>query len=101
MIVKPEQETVAPDPIDVEDRIRSALDVPTVPVATTVVPSVFSSAKYPAVPVATAVPDVIEFAVAVTVPADADELANAVAERVRVTSSVPLTAPFRAGCAPV
>ena len=51
--------------------IRSAADVPTVPVMTTLVPLDCTSAKYPAVPVLPAVPDVIAFAIAVTTPPDA------------------------------
>ena len=101
VIVKLEQETVAPLEIARDDRFRSAPDVPTDPVRTTVVPSDFRIAKYPAVPVFPAVAEVIAFAVAVTVPALAVGVPNAVADMGRLASSVPVIAPFRAGCDPV
>lgn len=101
VIRKLEQATVFPEVIDNVFRFRSLPDVPTEPVALTVTLSDFTSAKYPAVPVFPAVPDVIEFAVAVTTPPDAVEAGNAVALNVRVASRVPVTAPFTAGCDPV
>jgi hypothetical protein len=101
VIWKDEQVTVAPDVIDVDEPFRFAPDVPTVPVATTVVVSLLTSAKYAAVPVAAATPDVIALAVAVTVPPPAVAAANAVAPKVRVTRSVPVTAPLTEGWAPV
>ena len=82
-------------------KFRSAPEVPTEPVPTTVVVSDLTSAKYPAVPEFPAVPEVIAFAVAVTIPPLAVAAGNAVAENVIVASSVPVTAPFKAGCAPV
>jgi hypothetical protein len=94
------QLTVLPEVMVSVFKFKSAPLVPTVPVAATVVLSDFTSAKYPAVPVFPAVPEVIAFAVAVTVPADATDAGNAVAENVIVASRVPVTAPFSAGCAP-
>lgn len=96
-----EHVTTAPETIDNVDKFRSAPEVPTDPVATTVELSDFRSAKYPAVPVATAVPDVIAFADAVTVPPEAVAVGNAVALNVNVTSRVPVSAPSNAGWPPV
>jgi hypothetical protein len=96
-----EQETLALEEIESELMLRSAPDVPTDPVAMTVVPSDFTSAKYPAVPVLPAVPDVIALAAIEEVPADAEAAAKAVAPNVSVTSKVPVTATLTAGCAPV
>lgn len=98
---KLEQATVFPDVIDNVFKFRSLLLVPHKPVATIVVPFDCNRAKYPAVPVFPAVPDVIEFAVAVTTPPDAVAVGNAVALKVRLASCVPVTAPFTAGCDPV
>jgi hypothetical protein len=95
-----EQDTVLPDVIDRVFRFRSAPLVPTLPVATIVELSDLTRAKYPAAAVFPAVPDVIAFAVAVTVPPAATDVGNAVALNVRVASRVPVTAPFKAGCAP-
>ena len=96
-----EHATVCPAWIDRVDRFRSAPEVPTDPVATIVAASDFRIAKYPAVPEAAADAGVIGFAVAVTVPVDAVADGNAVAENVSCASSVPVTAPFRAGWLPV
>ena len=101
VIWNPVQDTLPPFVIAVLFITKSALLVPTVPVATTVVVSDLTSAKYPAVPEFPAVPEVIAFAVAVTIPPLAVAVGNAVAENVIVASSVPVTAPFKAGCAPV
>jgi len=65
VIVNDEQLTDAPLAMLSELKFKSAPDVPTVPVMTTVALSDFSRAKYPAVFVDVAVPDVMALAVAV------------------------------------
>ena len=101
VIRKLEQATVFPEVIVVVFKFKSAPEVPTVPVATIVVPLDCNNAKYPAVPVFPAVADPIAFAVAVVTPPDAVAVGNAVALNVKDASWVPVIAPFTAGCAPV
>ena len=61
---------------------------PTLPSKTAVESSDLKNRPNVAVPVATAVPEVIAFAVAVTMPPEIDDAGKAVAENVSVTSKV-------------
>jgi hypothetical protein len=97
VIVPPVIETVPPLTMDVLDRFSSAPEVPTVP-SMTPVPALFFMRNQPAVPVAAAVTE----ATVLRLPLPDANAANAVADRVNVASSVPVTAvPGSVGWVPV
>jgi hypothetical protein len=98
---KLEHATVAPLENTMLDIFKSEPAVPTVPVPTTVDPSLSTKAKYPAVPLTAFVSLAIELAVAVTTPPLALAAPKAVAPNVRDARRVPVSEALRAGCDPL